>query len=118
MVSLALSAILASQPTIQSSSPIRPKLVVVISIDQFRGDYTTRFADHYLPAQNGGKVGGFNYLTQRGAFYPDGQYNHVPTETGPVGQVDVLRQRPIFNNRRGKQRADESEKPTCHNSWR
>lgn len=89
MVSLALSAILASQPTIQSASPNRPKLVVVISIDQFRGDYTTRFADHYLPAQSGGKVGGFNYLTQRGAFFPDAHYNHVPTETGP-GHAIVL----------------------------
>ncbi|MBL8061307.1 MAG: alkaline phosphatase family protein [Chthonomonas sp.] len=89
MVSLALSATLASQPTLQAATALRPKLVVVISIDQFRGDYTTRFADHYLPAQSGKTVGGFNYLTQKGAYYPDAHYNHIPTETGP-GHAIVL----------------------------
>jgi hypothetical protein len=36
----------------------RPALTVVISIDQFRADYLTRFADLFLPArQSSGSVG-------------------------------------------------------------
>lgn len=31
------------------AAPARPRLVVLISIDQFRADYLPRFSDLYLP---------------------------------------------------------------------
>lgn len=61
----------------------KPKLVVVISIDQFRADYTRRFQPYFLPAKNGHEVGGFNYLLANGADYSDAHQAHVPTATGP-----------------------------------
>jgi predicted AlkP superfamily pyrophosphatase or phosphodiesterase len=67
----------------------RPKFVVVISIDQYRADYLERFADNYLPPVAGGKVGGFRYLTERGANFYDAHYTHVPTATGP-GHATIL----------------------------
>jgi hypothetical protein len=67
-----------------------PRLVVLISIDQFRGDYLTRFADLFLPAgaaagQGGkaGKLGGFRYLMERGAYFTDAHHDHFPLFTGP-----------------------------------
>jgi predicted AlkP superfamily pyrophosphatase or phosphodiesterase len=69
--------------------PPRPKLVVVVSIDQFRADYLNRFRDFYLPAKSGGKVGGFNFLMEQGADYVDAHIAHVPTGTGP-GHASIL----------------------------
>jgi arylsulfatase A-like enzyme len=60
----------------------RPRLAVVISIDQFRADYVTRFQDLYLPARRGRQVGGFRYLQTRGAWYADCRYEHHRTVTG------------------------------------
>jgi len=61
----------------------QPRLVVLISIDQFRPDYLGRFRDLYLPAKNGSKVGGFRYLMESGAWFVNARYKHIPTETGP-----------------------------------
>ncbi len=59
-----------------------PRLVVLISIDQFRADYLERFADLYLPpSQDGGAPGGFRYLKERGAWYADCRYDHYRTVT-------------------------------------
>jgi predicted AlkP superfamily pyrophosphatase or phosphodiesterase len=54
----------------------KPKLVVVLVIDQFRADYLTRFEKSFLPAQ-GGKLGlgGFEYLMSKGAYFPFAHYN-------------------------------------------
>jgi predicted AlkP superfamily pyrophosphatase or phosphodiesterase len=60
--------------------PARPRLVLLLSIDQFRADYLTRFSDLYLPPSGGG-VGGFRYLQSRGAWYPDCRYEHHRTVT-------------------------------------
>jgi predicted AlkP superfamily pyrophosphatase or phosphodiesterase len=61
----------------------RPRLVVLISIDQFRADYLTRFEDLFLPPVSGGKVGGFRYLMERGAYFADAHHDHLPLATGP-----------------------------------
>lgn len=66
-----------------------PKLVVVISVDQFRDDYISRYYNYFLPAKSGGKIGGFRFLTDTGAWYKDGHHNHVPTATGP-GHATLL----------------------------
>jgi Type I phosphodiesterase / nucleotide pyrophosphatase len=53
----------------------RPKLVVVIAIDQFRADYLTKF-DPYFGAT------GFRRLLSRAATWT-GHYGHYATYTGP-----------------------------------
>jgi predicted AlkP superfamily pyrophosphatase or phosphodiesterase len=65
----------------------RPRLVVLISIDQFRADYLTRFADLYLPAEVDGRRGGFRYLMERGAWFADAHHDHFPLYTGPGHSV-------------------------------
>ncbi len=67
----------------------RPKLAVVISIDQFRADYLTRFEDLFLPARTGSKVGGFRYLMEKGAWFVDAHHDHMPLYTGP-GHATLL----------------------------
>lgn len=68
----------------------RPKLVVLIAIDQFRADYLTRFEKLYLPPiQKNGKPGGFRFLTERGAFFPNTQTGHHLNVTG-VGHTAML----------------------------
>jgi predicted AlkP superfamily pyrophosphatase or phosphodiesterase len=57
----------------------QPKLVLVLSIDQMRFDYLTRFAPLYK--------GGFKRLLDRGAVFADANYRHSATETGPGHSV-------------------------------
>ena len=54
----------------------RPKLVVVIVIDQFRGDYLERFRDQL-------GEGGFRLFLDRGAYFTDCNYDYADTRTGP-----------------------------------
>jgi predicted AlkP superfamily pyrophosphatase or phosphodiesterase len=54
----------------------RPKLIVVIIIDQFRGDYLLRNYDRF------GK-GGFRLLMDQGAYFSDCHYDYVNTRTAP-----------------------------------
>lgn len=53
-----------------------PKLVVVIVIDQFRGDYLERYRDQFGDA-------GFRFLLERGAYFPNCNYNYANTRTAP-----------------------------------
>ncbi len=80
-LSLALLLILASLAG--AAVPAKPRLVVLISIDQFRGDYQTRFADLFLPPMTQGGPGGFRYLMERGAYHTDAHHDHFPLYTGP-----------------------------------
>src|SRR5580765_3247074 len=54
----------------------RPKLVVVIVIDQFRGDYLERYRDQF-------GEGGFRFFLDRGAYFTDCNYDYANTRTGP-----------------------------------
>lgn len=74
---------LAATLAVASLCAASPRLVVVISIDQYRADYADRFAAHHLPAESRGRVGGFEWLKQRGAWFADAHFSHVPTSTGP-----------------------------------
>jgi len=67
----------------------KPRLVVVMVFDQFAYDYAVRFSDLFLPAEDPKtrKLGGFRYLMERGAFYADAHFSHVPTFTGPGHSV-------------------------------
>jgi len=69
--------------TAAGAAPVRPRLVVLISIDQFRADYLTRFWDLYKPATDASGAGGFRYLMEQGAYYTDAQHDHYPLYTGP-----------------------------------
>ncbi|HEX2224972.1 MAG TPA: alkaline phosphatase family protein [Thermoanaerobaculia bacterium] len=71
------------------AAPARPRLVVVISIDQLRADYLRRFEDLYLPAATAGGPGGFRYLMERGAYYTDAHHDHFPLYTGPGHAVQL-----------------------------
>jgi len=83
-LTISLSGVLASSGVVakEEGGARLPRLVVVVSIDQFRADYLTRFADLYLPARTRGGVGGFRYLMERGAQFPDCRYDHHRTVTG------------------------------------
>src|SRR5271168_2268156 len=54
----------------------RPKLIVVIVIDQFRGDYLERYRDQFGDA-------GFRFLLDHGAYFPNCNYNYANTRTAP-----------------------------------
>lgn len=84
---LSVAALALSAPaSLQQSSRIGihpPKLVVLISIDQFRGDYVERYSPYFLPAKTNGKIGGFKFLMESGAHFRSAIHNHIPTATGP-----------------------------------
>ena len=60
----------------------RPKLVVIVVIDQFRGDYLERYRDQF-------GEGGFRLLLDHGADFTDCNYNYANTRTGP-GHATLL----------------------------
>lgn len=66
-----------------------PRLAVVVVFDQFAYEYLVRFADLYLPAVDTktGRVGGFRYLMEKGAWFADAHFSHIPTFTGPGHSV-------------------------------
>jgi predicted AlkP superfamily pyrophosphatase or phosphodiesterase len=67
--------------TAQDSVP-RPRLVVVIVIDQFRPEYLQRFRPYF-------GSGGFNLLLRRGAVFTEAEYRHAATLTCP-GHAVIL----------------------------
>jgi predicted AlkP superfamily pyrophosphatase or phosphodiesterase len=72
----------ASKTESLPSLPKRPKLVVVLVIDQFRYDYLMRFRPYFVK-------GGFNRLLEGGAVFGDCRYNYTSTMTGP-GHATLL----------------------------
>ena len=54
----------------------QPRLVVVITVDQLRGDHLARFGPHFGP-------GGFRRLLEGGLDFRDTHYRHAFTLTGP-----------------------------------
>lgn len=77
---LAALALVASQlPTTAHASAYdaKPKLVIILVLDQFRGDYLDRYrADFKTP-------NGFNLFLKKGAYFPDCYYDYANTETAP-----------------------------------
>lgn len=55
----------------------KPKLVIVLVIDQFRGDYLERYRDDFKTAN------GFNLFLKRGAYFTDCYYDYANTITAP-----------------------------------
>ena len=59
-----------------TASPKRPRLVLLIVVDQFRYDYLERFGDLFGP-------NGFKRLLRDGASWAQANYDHFPTYTAP-----------------------------------
>jgi hypothetical protein len=68
--------ILAAPSSFASAYNAHPKLVVVIIIDQFRGDYLERYHDQF-------GEGGFRLLLDHGANFTDCNYDYANTRTAP-----------------------------------
>lgn len=75
---LALLLVIASLAVSSFASAYNghPKLVVVIVIDQFRGDYLERYRDEFGDA-------GFRLLIDRGAYFSNCNYDYANTRTAP-----------------------------------
>src|ERR1041384_4021129 len=58
------------------STQKRPRLVLLIAVDQFRYDYLERFGDLFV--QNG-----LRRLLREGASWTQSNYDHTPTYTAP-----------------------------------
>jgi hypothetical protein len=79
---LALLLLAVSTATAASAGlPKKPKLVLMIVIDQFRYDYLTRFRGDYK--------GGLDQLLTRGAVFTNAYHEHFPTVTA-VGHGVVM----------------------------
>ena len=75
LLSLALAC--SSSPAAQAAAyDGRPKLVVLIVIDQFRADYLQRYRSEF-------KGRGFRLFLDRGAYFPDCYYGYANTKTAP-----------------------------------
>jgi arylsulfatase A-like enzyme len=76
-LALAALALLGSTPgAFASAYNAHPRLVVVIVIDQFRGDYLERYRDQFGD-------GGFRLFLDRGAYFTDCNYDYANTRTAP-----------------------------------
>lgn len=67
----------------------RPKLVVVIVIDQFRADMLTRNEKKFLAAGSPRNPGGFRFLMEHGAWAPFAEYSALQDMTCP-GHATIL----------------------------
>jgi len=73
--------LLAASHSSATGISTQPRLVVVITLDQFPYEYLTRFQKHLGPS-------GFNYLLD-GAVFANASYKHANTSTGP-GHAVIL----------------------------
>jgi len=60
-----------------SAYDARPKLVVVLVLDQFRGDYLDRYRADFKTEN------GFNLFLKKGAYFPQCYYGYANTMTAP-----------------------------------
>jgi predicted AlkP superfamily pyrophosphatase or phosphodiesterase len=100
MLPLVALALAVATPRQEGQSRIGiapPKLVVLISIDQFRGDYIERYNRYFLPAKSGATLGGFKYLMETGADFRNAAHNHIPTATGPGHATLMSGSEPAFD---------------------
>ena len=104
-VALALGILATSHlASAQPAAGARPTLVVLITIDQMRGDYLSRFGPQL--------TGGLGRLIRGGAWYTNAHHDHAITETAP-GHATLLagrfpRSTGIMANRVG---VDDEEAP-------
>jgi len=100
---LALYLVLAATSTrAQTPRPERPSLVVLVAVDQMRGDYLARYASQW--------TGGFARFWNEGAVFATGLQDHASTETAPGHSTMLSGREPehtgIVLNSRGIQDPD------------
>ncbi|HMF55512.1 MAG TPA: alkaline phosphatase family protein, partial [Pyrinomonadaceae bacterium] len=66
----------AQRANATSSGSERPRLVLLIVVDQFRYDYLERYGDLFVE-------GGLRRLMREGASWTEANYDHMPTYTAP-----------------------------------
>src|ERR1700676_1050372 len=71
-----ITIVCVSVPTFASAYDGHPKVIVIIVIDQFRGDYLERYRNQFGD-------GGFRLLLDHGAYFPNCNYNYANTRTAP-----------------------------------
>jgi predicted AlkP superfamily pyrophosphatase or phosphodiesterase len=76
VVLCAMMVVCTARRAFASAYNARPKLIVVIIIDQFRGDYLERYHDQFSD-------GGFRVFIDRGAYFTDCNYDYANTRTAP-----------------------------------
>jgi len=77
-LSAVLTALLVLAPVVPARADVyhaSPKLVIILVIDQFRGDYLDRYRDDFKTPS------GFNLFLKRGAYFTDCYYDYANTET-------------------------------------
>jgi predicted AlkP superfamily pyrophosphatase or phosphodiesterase len=79
---LLVLALNLSPSSFASAYNAHPKLVVIIVIDQFRGDYLERYREQFGD-------GGFRLFLDHGAYFSDCDYNYANTRTAP-GHATLL----------------------------
>lgn len=80
-LTLTFTLSLPARADAQTSAPKRPRLVVLISVDQMRQDYLDRWADQL--------TGGFKRLREQGAYFTNAYQDHAVTETA-IGHSALL----------------------------
>ena len=79
LAAVVLTAMILLPSLGQEQSAAQPKLILVLSIDQMRFDYLTRFGDLFK--------GGFRTLQEQAAVFPNAHFRHAMTATGPGHSV-------------------------------
>ncbi|MDZ4084086.1 MAG: alkaline phosphatase family protein [Bdellovibrionales bacterium] len=77
--------LMAAAPTSFAKHEVRPKLIVVLVIDQCRSDFLTRFAKR----MDANRSSGLGYLMKNGAYYPNAKFDMLQSMTCP-GHAAVL----------------------------
>jgi len=72
---LLATALMVTPPASAPQVPARPRLVVVIVVDQMRADFLTRFPQLYR--------GGLARFISQGAVFTEAHHSHSGTETSP-----------------------------------
>jgi len=75
-VTLLFASVTVAQRRPQPPIPKRPRLVLLIVVDQFRYDHFERFGDLFVPK-------GLRRLLRDGASWTQSNYDHMPTYTAP-----------------------------------
>ncbi|HUQ50192.1 MAG TPA: alkaline phosphatase family protein, partial [Terriglobales bacterium] len=76
LIFILIASIAPFKPAHASVYNARPKLIVVIVVDQFRGDYLERYRDQF-------GAGGFRMLRDKGANFTECYYDYANTHTAP-----------------------------------
>lgn len=74
----------------------KPKLVVVLVVDQMRADYLSRFESRFQKptAKN---PGGYSYLMNQGAYFPMAEYDVMQSITCPGHAMILTGAHPVMN---------------------